>query len=235
VNKVLARLNEVPLSSSTFSGAGGFYAHAKEAVNAAVHDITRKYNRLPFLHLRTTFTTTAGVNQYSLSGAMNPTDWDTFYVVANSSATPPIVQKALAHKDYNEYMNYQYANDVNAASSLWSVPRNIIQDLTGNGCLISPFPDTAYTISYEAWQMPTDMVNYSDVCILPTQFDGVVVDCAMYYALLFRENLQAASAWQGKWEDGAKSLVRQIVPQDPYMKSPMIGHPLPLTGPTRVW
>jgi len=234
-NILLARLNEVPLNSSTFSNPGGFYAQAKEAINASMLDICRKYSKMPFLHGTHTITVVSGTNSYSLSGSLNPTDWDTFYLKQDLTKSTPVYQKPLLHRDYNEYMQQQYADDVNADSSLWSQPRIIVQDLTGNGCLISPFPDQSYVINYEAWTIPTAMVNYSDVCVIPDQFQNVLVNGGMMYAMMFRENIDSATKWEGKFKESMAEMARQIVPQDPYIKSPYVPRALPLTGPTRVW
>ena len=49
-NKVLARLNEVELTSSTFSSSRGIQTQTKTAVNEAVRYINQREFNYPFNH-----------------------------------------------------------------------------------------------------------------------------------------------------------------------------------------
>ena len=65
-NKVLARLNEVELTSSTFSSARGIQTQVKTAINEAVRYINQREFNYPFNHATESKTLTAGVVRYSL-------------------------------------------------------------------------------------------------------------------------------------------------------------------------
>ena len=54
-NKVLARLNEVELTSSTFTSARGIQTQAKTAINEAVRYINQREFNYPFNHAKTLF------------------------------------------------------------------------------------------------------------------------------------------------------------------------------------
>lgn len=56
VNDVNRRLNEVPLTSSTFANAGGYYADAKGYINASINRINREEFEWPFNHVTQTQT-----------------------------------------------------------------------------------------------------------------------------------------------------------------------------------
>ena len=47
-NELLRELNEVPLTSSSFSGAVGFQAFVKDAINKSIFDIANQEPQLPF-------------------------------------------------------------------------------------------------------------------------------------------------------------------------------------------
>ena len=47
-NELLRELNEVPLTSSNFSGAVGFQAFVKDAINKSIFDIANQEPQLPF-------------------------------------------------------------------------------------------------------------------------------------------------------------------------------------------
>lgn len=234
-NLLLERFNEVQLTASTFPNAIGVYGQAKSAINAAVLNIVRDYQKWPFLHQSFSFVTSPGVFQYTLSGALNPTDWDTFQLVRDDSASPPVAQRSLSQRDYNDHMQWQYPLDAQADSTQWNQPNYIVQDLTGNGVIVSPFPDQIYTIDYEAWVIPTFMALYTDICVIPDQFTHVIIDKAMEYVFLFKENLDAVSVTKDFVKQNEDSMMRQAIPKDPYMKIPLINRSVPITGPTRRW
>ncbi len=54
VNDVNKRLNEVPLTSSTFAGATGYYADVKGYINSALNRINLEELDWPFNHVRYT-------------------------------------------------------------------------------------------------------------------------------------------------------------------------------------
>jgi hypothetical protein len=60
VNDVNRRLNEVELTSTNFAAAGGFYGHAKDAVNAALQDIDQQQFEWPFNFISQNETLVAG-------------------------------------------------------------------------------------------------------------------------------------------------------------------------------
>ena len=81
VNRLCGRLNEVPLTSSTFSTADGVYFDFKNSINAAIRDIcTQQDTEWPFLWQDTSFVTTIGVNEYSKDASAVALDWDSFYI-----------------------------------------------------------------------------------------------------------------------------------------------------------
>ena len=65
-NNVLARLNEVQLTSSNFSSARGIQVQAQNAVNESIRYINQKEFNYPINHATETKTLTAGVVRYSL-------------------------------------------------------------------------------------------------------------------------------------------------------------------------
>jgi len=88
-NRVLNDLNEVELTSSTFSSARGMQTSVKNFVNRALHDIYNELEELPSLHKESYYYTNAGQREYALPTTDSPQtgdlqwrkiDWDTFYL-----------------------------------------------------------------------------------------------------------------------------------------------------------
>lgn len=80
VNVALRRLNEVELTSVTFSSAVGFHAHMKDAVNDSLRDIYLKENEWPFARTAGTQTLTPGTQLYDLPAAYSTVDWESFFL-----------------------------------------------------------------------------------------------------------------------------------------------------------
>ena len=102
-NKVLARLNEVQLTTSSFATARGIQVQAKNAVNEAVRYINQREFNYPFNHSTETKTLTAGVVRYSIPTSAKTVDYNTFRIVKDSDLGNSGYR--LSQLDYNEYIN----------------------------------------------------------------------------------------------------------------------------------
>ena len=71
-NRVLNDLNEVELTSSTFSSSRGIQTSVKNFVNRSLHDIYNDLEELPSLHKETYHDVNAGQREYSLPTANSP-------------------------------------------------------------------------------------------------------------------------------------------------------------------
>ena len=102
-NKVLARLNEVQLTSSSFATARGIQVQAKNAVNEATRYINQREFNYPFNHSTETKNLTAGVVRYSIPTSAKTVDYHTFRIVKDSDLGNSGYR--LSQLDYNEYIN----------------------------------------------------------------------------------------------------------------------------------
>ena len=102
-NKVLARLNEVQLTSSSFATARGIQVQAKNAVNEATRYINQREFNYPFNHSTETKTLTAGVVRYSIPTSAKTVDYHTFRIVKDTDLGNSGYR--LSQLDYNEYIN----------------------------------------------------------------------------------------------------------------------------------
>ena len=102
-NRVLARLNEVELTSSTFTSSRGIQTQAKTAINEAVRYINQREHNYPFNHATESKTLTAGVVRYSLPTSTKVVDYNTFRIVKDSDLA--VSGGKLSILDYNDYVN----------------------------------------------------------------------------------------------------------------------------------
>ena len=75
VNEVNRRLNEVELTTSNFASSSGFYAHAKDAVNASIRYINQSEFEWPFNHNLQTLTLTANQSRYAFPAEVPGVDF----------------------------------------------------------------------------------------------------------------------------------------------------------------
>ena len=102
-NKVIARLNEVALTSATFSSARGIQVQCQNAVNEAIRYINQKEFQYPFNHATDTEVLTAGVVRYSVPTTTKTVDYNTFRVIKDSDLG--ITGGRLKILNYNDYVN----------------------------------------------------------------------------------------------------------------------------------
>ena len=102
-NSVLARLNEVQLTSSNFSNARGIQVQAQNAVNESIRYINQREFQYPFNHTTKTQTLSPGIVRYSIPTDAKHVDYNTARIVKNSTIGSSGAN--LSIMQYNEYIN----------------------------------------------------------------------------------------------------------------------------------
>jgi len=102
-NDVLAKLNEVQLTSTDFSDARGIQIQAKNAVNQAIRYINQREFCWPFNAAEANQTLTAGVVKYALPSNTKHIDYGTFRI--RKSETFGNAARHIAYLDYKEYLD----------------------------------------------------------------------------------------------------------------------------------
>ena len=102
-NKVLARLNEVQLTSTSFATARGIQVQAQNAVNESVRYINQKEFQYPFNHSTKTETLVPGTVRYSIPTTAKTVDYNTFRIVKDSDLGSS--GGRLYVLNYNDYIN----------------------------------------------------------------------------------------------------------------------------------
>jgi hypothetical protein len=219
VNEVNRRLNEVELTSVNFASATGFYAHNKDAVNAAIRDINHVHYEWPFNHEVKEQTLTAGTIRYAFPTDANTIDFDSFRIKENTGFGTKTQKLALI--SYEDYLNNFVDQEYTTGTDKRKIPEYVFHAPSLEVGVVNA-PDRAYTLVYEYYQVPTDLSVYSDVPTVPERFRHVIIDGAMLYAYLFRSNEQAATLAKGKFDEGVKRMRTMLVNRYVNMRSGMI-------------
>ena len=130
-NLVLARINEVQLTSANFTSARGIQTQAQNAINESVRYINQREFNYPFNHATATQTLTAGVVRYSLPSSTKNIDYNTFRLVKDSDLGAS--GGRLGILTYNDYINSYITqedeiNSTTAAEAIYTSETEI--DLT---------------------------------------------------------------------------------------------------------
>ena len=130
-NEVLREINEIQLTSGTFSGAVGIQAFVKESINRSIFDIANEEPQLPFFaaaasggtdpfYGNVTVASVAGQRWYTLKADSSSIttdyasiDWDDFYIttISVSGESAPYVSKGLRYINLADWRRYLRDNE----------------------------------------------------------------------------------------------------------------------------
>lgn len=217
VNDVATRINEPHLTSSNFSSATGFYPQIKEAVNSSVRHVNQAHFFWPFNHIKDDITLTAGISRYDLPDNAKYVDFGAFRVKRDVDLN--VGQgKRLLQMTYAEYLDQHIDQEYETDTTQGGVPRNVVRT-PDEQFIIVPQPNAAFQIEYEYYTYPVDLDLYDDIPTIPERFRHVVVDGAMYYAYMFRDNIEMANLSQAKFENGIKQMRTILVNENAYFRA----------------
>ena len=216
-NEVIARFNEVPLTSSNFTAARGFQIQCKNAVNDAIDYINTSEFSWPFNHDTQTDTLTAGTTRYNIPTTAKHVDYDTFRLVKDTSLGASGGNLSLL--DYKEYLKSHITQEDQA--DVGGVPRNVFRTPDNNYGL-HPYPDKAYSLKYEYYSYTTAMSAATDVPAIPEQYRGVIADGATAYGYQYRGESQQFQLNFQRFEAGIKNMRSLLANRTNYVRSTMI-------------
>lgn len=219
VNDVNRRLNEVELTSANFSTAKGFYLQAKDAVNSAILDINQQQFEWPFNYVEQEESLVAGTSRYAFPLDARTVDMDSFRIKKNDTLDNDTIK--LKVMMYEEYLERFVDQEYNTDTSLRGTPEYVVRT-PGLEFVVVPAPDQAYELVYEYYRVSVELINATDVPLIPEIYRHVIVDGAMYHAYMFRSNEQAAAIAKEKFKEGVKNMRTILMNRYEYMRSTMI-------------
>tara|TARA_B100001989_G_C24550007_1_gene473706 strand:- start:3068 stop:3790 length:723 start_codon:yes stop_codon:yes gene_type:complete len=219
VNEINRRLNEVELTSSTFTTAKGFYQTAKDAINSSIRHINHEEYNWPWNHREEEEVLTAGIARYPYPEDVKLLNMNSFRIKKNSTLN--VATTKLTIMDYQEYLDNHVDTEYNTNTTIRSIPRFVVRT-PSQEFIVLPNPDKAYELVYEYYQNPVSLSLSSDVPSIPKEFQHVIVDGAMFYAYQFRGDVQGSQLAQQKFEQGIKYMRSLYINRYDYLRSSMI-------------
>jgi len=208
-NLVLRRLNEVEIDESAFSSARGVQGLAKDAVKNSIAKINQSEYSWNFNYSNNTQVLSAGQEEYAWTADHKIADWNSFQLLENSSLGSTFTKLSFITTD--QWMEGHRDQDATAGSSGRGLPVYVFP--SGSGWGVTPSPDKAYSINYRYYKSHTDLTLYSDQSRIPSQFDNIIVDGAMFNMYMFKDNPQSAQLVGAMFEQGIKHMQSQLINQ----------------------
>ena len=202
-NEALKRINEVQLTSSTFSSAVGIQGLAKDAVNNSQRDIFMSEQEWPFAYAETSQTLTAGTKEYALTSGFLKIDIDT--VLIDRDDTLNVEETHLTPISYQEYVDRYKERDEQRDSGDFEIPRFVY--LTPDYRLgVSPTPDKAYVVKYTYFKTATELSAGTDIPEVSSQFKNTLIDGTMYHLYMMRDNAELATLSKRNFDEGIEKM-----------------------------
>ena len=180
-NSVLARMNEVQLTSSTFTSARGIQIQAKNAINEAIRYINQREFNYPFNHSTKTETLVPGTVRYSLPTDAKHADYNTFRITKDTDLGTS--GSSLTMLNYNEYVDKYISQEDDVTTT------NLDGSLTDSATTITVNSTTGFSSS-GTLHIANEQVTYTGTT--STTFTGVTRGANSTTAAAHADNVQVA-------------------------------------------
>lgn len=218
-NKLLRRVNEVQLTSSNFVSAFGIQSMAKDSIQASINEIMTKDDRWPFNYRTISQLLVVGQENYAIPDNYEFMDWKSFRIRKDDALNINTIPLGLINRDY--YHQRIQPSDEDRGSLGRGIPRWIMPDSaeTPNanadyrGYTVTPSPDKAYTLDFQAYEISNVLDLYSDECRIPTRYDYVILSGALKHFYLFRDNIELSQAQEQAFGGFIAEMRNVLVPK----------------------
>ena len=229
-NTILRELNEVELTSTTFTSALGIQKFVKDTINRAYFDICNAEDKWNFLSVgdplndyygNAVIETVAGTRWYDLQSAQTLLnqysfiDYDNIVLTEEgvSGKTAPFEVfklQPLSLSNWQRLYGVQEAKDKSDTQS-YGIPRRVIRGPSNDKIGFSPIPDGVYKIYFYAYAQPTELTASTDTVVFPKQYTSVLLARARYYVHQFKDNMSQAQLSEVEFQKGLRTMREQLL------------------------
>ena len=134
-------------------------------------------------------------------------------------AFPPYSNTKLKFADYDAYRDEGYQQRDNNAYQIgqYGVPFYAVRK-TDNNIILSPKPNRTFTVQYDSFTLPDDLVLFSDVPTIPEVHKEVIIYAALWCVYMFRDNKEEADLADDRYKESIEDMARILIPQQTYMR-----------------
>lgn len=220
-NHVLRRLNEVEISESDFGNVRGIQSVVKDSIKSAIAKINQAEYGWPFNAAEHTQVLTTGQSEYTWPDFYKVSDWSSFQIQKDNALGCDYY--TLKYMERDSWYESSRDEDYSAGSAGRGKPTHVFPG-HGNGFGVTPSPDKAYSVKFRYFLNYSDITAFNDVTRVPTSFDTVIVDGALYHLYMFKDNLEAAQAAFIAFERGIKDLQTLYINNYQYIRDTRVSY-----------
>lgn len=228
-NMLLRALLDTELTQSNFATATSTQASAKDCIRKAVQEIYSEEPNWPFRYRTGSQVLTIGQEQYTLptstGNEVSAVDWNSFRIqkddTLNINTTP---LKLISHDEWKHFLR---PSDEDSETDGTEAPKYVFltSGSTASNFLsfgVSPSPDAAYTVLFDYTAIYPAFTLYSDETGIPERFDYVIINYALNFYYMFKDNTEQASVWESRARKSLSTMKRNLIPRQDSMRSTVI-------------
>lgn len=223
-NQLLRRLNEVEIAQADFASVRGVQALAKDAINASIAEINNQQFEWSFNYTTGSQLLTVGTNLYDFPSDLKKVDWNSFRIQKDDTLGTNTKHLVFISKD--QWEDWFKDKDLDASTDGVNIPLNVFK---GDGFQfgVTPSPEQAYTVLFDYYLNFTDLSVYSDTPTIPSNYDTVIIQGAIWHFWNFKDDDTKAAKADEKFRKLLSGMIPVLgnLPED-RMQSTM----LPNTG-----
>ena len=110
------------------------------------------------------------------------------------------------------------ANTIVAQFDQGNLPTHIVRT-PANEFLLHPYPHKEYTVKFDYYSFPTELVNHGDTTTIPDRFASVIVDGATSFLYQYRGEVQQYGVVFARYEQGIKNMQTLLANRFDYVRS----------------
>lgn len=210
------RIKRQPVGITSITQVGGLATATVSGGHLLITgDNVRIYgaNQADYVGNFTVTVTSSTTFTFSVSASAVTPATGTLYLI------PPFATKKLTQIDYDAYREegWEERDDNMLGTDQFGVPDKVVRK-PDNNFIISPRPNRIYPINYNYYTMPSDLVLYSDVPVIPEEWKETIVKGAIYHCYLFRDNIEEAAKAQDDFNKDVVSMRRILIPIPSFMR-----------------
>lgn len=202
-NQLLRRLNEVEIAQADFENVRGVQSLAKDAIRNAIQKINHTEFEWPFNAAEHTETLAQGQEEYSWPVFFKTADWNSFQILKDDALGTGY--KTLKFIERDEWYKNHRDEDYESGNEGISAPEYVFPS-HGNGYGVSPSPDADYQLRFRYYLNNAVLNAASDQSRIPEIYDNVIIEGALYYMYMFRDNAESANIAATVFEQGVKEM-----------------------------
>ena len=202
-NQTLRRLNEVEIAAADFPNTRGVQSLVKDAVRNSLRKINQAEFEWPFNAAEQTQVLTVGQSEYSWPAEFKVVQWTSFQLLEDPNLNVGFRSLQFIDRDiwYRQLRDRDRTAGVNGAG----VPTHVFPS-HGTGFGVTPSPDKPYSVRFRYFLNVVDLSNADDLTRVPSDFDHVIVDGALYHMYMYKDNPESAGLTSVAFERGLADL-----------------------------